>query len=332
MNTTTGTDESKLAPPKRNLVMGLAWGLAQEDLLLFSKSLCRAAPSADVVLFAKDLTPEAQKFAAEQRIQLLPLTSCYFGLRNSSRKRDARENLKRIRSYVGFKLVRGLFRAAQPLLRLGYARHEYRQLEREINKLVIHTQSSRYLQYLDLLRNQTGRYDKVMLTDVRDVCFQADPFERIPANQLWMFQEHGPATLGTERVNRRWVEATFGKKVLRQIARQPILCSGITIGGFQNLLGYLEAMEPEIIRRTPIYISDQGIHNAMAYTGAFDHLHPVIVKNGDGPVLTVGMMKDEELVLDPAGRLVDPAGNPYPVVHQYDRHPRLLAAFKKLAG
>jgi hypothetical protein len=98
------------------------------------------------------------------------------------------------------------------------------------------------------------------------------------------------------------------------------------------VLGYLEGMEPEVIRRAPVYIPDQGIHNAMVYTGAFDHLHPVIVKNGDGPVLTVGMMKDEELVLDPAGRLVDPAGRPYPVIHQYDRHPRLMAAFKKMAG
>jgi hypothetical protein len=147
-----------------------------------------------------------------------------------------------------------------------------------------------------------------------------------------MFQEQGPATLGTEPRNRRWVEATFGKKVLRQIAHQHILCAGITIGSFRNILGYLEVMEPELLSRTPVYIPDQGIHNALAYTGAFNHLNPVIVKNGDGPVLTVGMMNDAQMTLDGAGRLVDPAGNPYAVIHQYDRHPRLITIMKKLAG
>jgi hypothetical protein len=332
ISNTTIQAKSDLPPAKRNLVLGTAWGLELEDLLLFSKSLRRVAPAADVVLLSKDATGEAQRLAVNQRIQLLPLTSCYFGLCKSSAKRVRRESLKRIRNYVGLKLVRGLAGAAYPLLRIGYTKEECRQLRRELGKLVIHTYSSRFLQYLDFLRNQGAQYDKVMLTDVRDVCFQADPFARIPSDQLWMFQEQGPATLGTEPRNRRWVEAAFGKKVLRQIAHQHILCAGITIGSFRNILGYLEVMEPELLSRTPVYIPDQGIHNALAYTGAFNHLNPVIVKNGDGPVLTVGMMNDAQMTLDGAGRLVDPAGNPYAVIHQYDRHPRLIPIMKKLAG
>jgi hypothetical protein len=242
--------------------------------------------------------------------------------------------LKRIRNYIGIKVVNCLRAAAYPLIRVGYTAEESRQLNREIGKLVIHTYSSRFIQYLDFLRNQATRYDKVMLTDVRDVFFQADPFERIPSNQLWMFQEQGPATLGTEPRNGRWVKATFGGKVLRQIASQPILCAGITIGGFQNVLGYLETMETELLKRTPVHIPDQGIHNAMAYTGAFNHLNPVIVRNGDGPVLTVGMMNDSQMTLDGQGRLVDPSGIPYAVLHQYDRHPKLIPLLQNslLAG
>ena len=91
-------------------------------------------------------------------------------------------------------------------------------------------------------------------------------------------------------------------------------------------------MEPELIKRTPIYIPDQGIHNAMAYTGAFDHLHPVIVKNGDGPVLTVGMMTEAQFQWNSAGQLVDAAGVPFAVIHQFDRHPKLVAALQKLAA
>jgi hypothetical protein len=173
------------------------------------------------------------------------------------------------------------------------------------------------------------QYDKVMLTDVRDVFFQADPFQQIDSDHLYLFREHGSDTLDTQARNRRWVLATFGRKVLRRIGKHPIVCAGITIGGFSKVLGYLETMEPELLRRTPVYIPDQGIHNAMAYTGAFDHLNPIIVENGDGPVLTVGMMKASEIRLDRGDRLVDSNGRPFAVIHQYDRHPLLVAAFRR---
>jgi hypothetical protein len=329
----TVTNQNSASPcVRRNLVLGMAWGLQLEDLQLFSKSLRRVAPTADIVLLAKDASPAAQQLAAAERIQLLPLTNCYYGLCKSAAKRNPKESRKRIRNYLGIKLVNAAMLMAYPFVRLGYTRDECRELHREISKLIVHTYSSRFVQYLDFLRNQSAVYDKVMLTDVRDVCFQTDPFARIPDNQLWMFQEEGPHTLGSEGRNRRWVEATFGKKVLRQIAHNHILCAGITIGSFKNILGYLEAMAPELLSRSPVYIPDQAIHNAMAYTGAFEHLHPVIVKNGDGPVLTVGMMKEAQFKWNAAGQLVNAAGEPYAVIHQFDRHPKLTAAFQKFAA
>lgn len=317
---------------RRNLVLGLAWQLQMEDLELFSQSLRRVAPNADVVLLVKDASLAAQQLAADQRIQLLPLTNCYYGLCKSASQRVRKESLKRIRNYLGIKLVNFLMAAAYPLVRLGYTRAECRELRREIGKLTIHTYSSRFLQYRDFLGNQSGRYDLVMLTDVRDVFFQTDPFARIPRDRLCLFQEEGPHTLGSQPRNRRWVEATFGKKTLRQIADNRIICAGITIGGFANVLGYLEAMEPELLARSPVYIPDQAIHNVMAYTGALQHLNPLIVKNGDGPVLTVGMMAESQFVWDNSGRLVDAAGIPYSTIHQYDRHPVLIPSLKKLAS
>ena len=319
-------------PARRNLVLGMTWALEQEDLELFSRSLRRVLPDADVVLLAKDVSPDAQRLAAAERIELVPLTNCYFGLCKSAAQRNPQESRKRIRNWLGMKIVNGLMRAAYPFARIGYTHDECRELHREIRKLIVHTYSSRFVQYLDFLKNRAGQYDKVMLTDVRDVCFQTDPFPLIPDNQLWMFQEEGPHTLGTEWRNRRWVEATFGKKVLRQIADNRILCAGITIGSCANLVGYLEAMEPELLSRSPVYIPDQAIHNAMAYLGRFAHLNPVIVKNGDGPVVTVGMMKEAQFNWDEQGRLVDAKKNPYAVIHQFDRHPALAAKLQKLGA
>jgi hypothetical protein len=270
--------------------------------------------------------------ADAERIEFVPLSSCYYGLSKSSGQRTAAETRKYIRNYVGIKLVNMVMAMSYPIARLGYTSGECWELRREIGKLVVHPHSSRFVQYLDFLRNRSDLYQKVMLTDVRDVYFQTDPFERIPDSELWMFQEEGPETLGSDARNRRWIEATFGRKVLRRIASRPIICAGVTIGGVRNILGYLEVMEPELLSRSPVYLPDQGIHNALAYTGAFDHLRPVIVKNGTGPVVTVGRMSEAQFQWGRNGALVDAAGVPFSVVHQFDRHPSLRSAFADLVG
>jgi hypothetical protein len=318
-----------VANARHNLVLGLAWGLQEEDLRLFAKSLRKASPEAEVVLFTKDPSPEAQQLAVAERIELLPLTNCYYGLCKSAAKRDRKESLKRIRNYLGIKLLNGVMAATYPLARIGYTREECRDLRREIRKLIVHTYSSRFVQYLDFLKNRSAQYDKVMLTDVRDVFFQGDPFAQIPDGQLWMFEEEGPLTLGAEPRNRRWVEATFGRSVARQIADNRIICAGITIGSYANVCGYLETMEPELLARSPVYIPDQGIHNAVARTGRLRHLNPVIAKNGDGPVLTVGMMKESQFQWDASGRLVNAAGVPYAVIHQFDRHAGMIPKLRQ---
>src|SRR4051812_37307535 len=40
----------------------------------------------------------------------------------------------------------------------------------------LHPQSGRYLMYRSLLRANVGMWDRVMITDVRDVIFQGNPF------------------------------------------------------------------------------------------------------------------------------------------------------------
>ncbi|HVM51462.1 MAG TPA: hypothetical protein VMU04_25750, partial [Candidatus Acidoferrum sp.] len=108
------------APPRHNLVLGMAWNLQIGDLDLFARSLRQVAPAADVVLLAKDVSTETQRLAHAWQIQLLPLNNCYFGLCKSADKRNPKESRKRIRNYLGMKLVNGLLRAAYPLARLGY--------------------------------------------------------------------------------------------------------------------------------------------------------------------------------------------------------------------
>ena len=53
-----------------------------------------------------------------------------------------------------------------------------------------HIQNSRYIKYLEILLDNIMRYDKVFLSDVRDVVFQGDIFDDLPEQFLYYFMEY----------------------------------------------------------------------------------------------------------------------------------------------
>ena len=71
---------------------------------------------------------------------------------------------------------------------------------------------------------------------------------------------------------------------------------------------------------------DQAIHNIIVHRGLVENiiLHP----NVDGPVFTMCNVSPERIKTDERGFVLDGNGNPYPVLHHYDRFPAILAAAK----
>jgi hypothetical protein len=69
---------------------------------------------------------------------------------------------------------------------------------------------------------------------------------------------------------------------------------------------------------------DQGIHNyAIRMKDFGDRLH--LFENMKGPVMTMGLMKQELRNIDPeSGLLLNSDGSLCNTIHQYDRHPDLL--------
>lgn len=202
-------------------------------------------------------------------------------------------------------------------------------------RLFHHIACSRYFYYLSFLEAHAARYDRVMLTDVRDVLFQANPFVWTSAAPLQFFLEHRDVTIGTQAGNALWVRNTYGEAELARIADRRVSCSGITLGTTQGMLGYLAAMTDELTRATPRIAGfdgyDQGVHNHLVWSNAFPAAE--LLENGRGPVLTMHGVPENEFHANARGELVDDTGAVVPVLHQYDRHPalrdRLLA---RLAG
>ena len=72
----------------------------------------------------------------------------------------------------------------------------------------MHHQSGRYFNYLNFLARHGELYANVMISDLRDVFFQSDPFAApLPADIVFA-QER--CLIGASPVNSRWIEVAFG--------------------------------------------------------------------------------------------------------------------------
>lgn len=187
----------------------------------------------------------------------------------------------------------------------------------------------RFFLYRDYLQQQTTAFRRILLTDVRDVIFQADPFSVPWPEGVCLFQEDSRVSLGRCEHTAHWVQGHLGSDILQELAPWPLLCSGTTIADQAGMLRYLELMTAWLLPFTPGWRMagyDQGVHNLLARRGALAPLH---IFDNNGPVLTLGH-KREPPEMDTAGLVLQDSGQPAVLVHQYDRHPALFARLREL--
>ena len=204
------------------------------------------------------------------------------------------------------------FRLACLLEGERFALSRWKRLQFELQSLI----SLRCWHFYDAVHSLDD-VTAVLVTDVRDVLFQDDPF-REPVAGLELFAEEPPATIGRQAANRQWILDLYGRDILAQIADKPLSCSGTVIGDRASVLHYLAEMRQESFwRRQPLTAHDQGIHNYLLWTARLEPAR--LVPNREGRVLTMAMMHDIDR--DERGYVVNRDGSLPAVVHQYDRHP-----------
>jgi hypothetical protein len=187
-------------------------------------------------------------------------------------------------------------------------------------------QSLRYAHYFDYLC-QHPEFESVMISDLRDVIFQRDPFDA-PVASLEVFLEDPAMTFATAGFNQQWVADLYGADGAARLGNMVVSCSGVTFGTRDGMIAYLEAMAGEVERHLPpLGPHDQAIHNWLVYGERLDD--PLVVRNGYGRVLTMGAK--EQIDVSPGGVVLNDDGSVPAVLHQYDRHValahKLLATF-----
>ena len=185
----------------------------------------------------------------------------------------------------------------------------------------------RHFLCLDFLRHADREYGHVLFTDVRDVVFQSNPMARPWPGGLSAVLEAGGVTVGACPWTSRWLRRHLGEAALARVADRPLSCSGTVLAPFAAMIGYLERMTALLVPFEPgpnMAGYDQGVHNflvhGMAPGGPLPEVH---FTDNAGPVLTLGHRR-EAPAMDAAGNVLNDAGVPAVVVHQYDRHPELF--------
>ena len=183
----------------------------------------------------------------------------------------------------------------------------------------------RYRLYADWLSTHPD-VDGALLTDVRDVVFQGDPFADPLEAELVLPLEDPLFTLGCETNNAEWLRTLYGRERWAELSALPIACSGTVLGTSAAISRYLDSLSRELVAHSTdgrLAGLDQGAHNALLHSGRLPGA--IAVPNG-GRILTAGSMFPEDLTADDGGRVLAADGHAPAIVHQYDRHPHLIDA------
>ena len=192
-----------------------------------------------------------------------------------------------------------------------------------IARMVCTPMDARFFHYLRFL--ELNPYERVLLTDVRDVLFQHDPFADIAPGRLAVSIETHRYTIASEPHNRAWLTDAYGSELVEQIGANPVSCVGVTCGDLGVMSHYLRLMTKEM-RGLSAKVARQGgadtaIHNALLWTNQLGDVQ--LLETLASPVATLNAITADEAKLSAHGTLLNVDGSEPSVIHQYDRVPGL---------
>lgn len=200
----------------------------------------------------------------------------------------------------------------------------------------------RFFHAWQMLRDLRGTYKEVMITDVRDVMFQRNPFTFIQSanghtldmpNEYDLYVSSEGMLFEDEPWNTDNLLRGFGPYIVAPLSNE-LVCN---VGVLRGTAGVIERLCLSIFTLTQNrYIpSDQSAFNVLLHT---DQLPSAgLTTHNDSWACQCGTMLDPEKAhyqpflkeLPPivnAGRVYNAYGELFTVVHQYDRVPALKAA------
>ena len=159
--------------------------------------------------------------------------------------------------------------------------------------------------------------------DVRDVFFQACPFSHLQSGTLHVFSETALLTLAHKRrVYLEWSRRAWGfdcRDDYETYHDQPPINLGVVLGSRSSVLTALDTL---ICALQKCGGWDQFLWSKLIYEGAV----PSTAHLGDDDAAVANLCANLDVEVGDASRVVSSRGEPYAVVHQYDRYDGVVRA------
>jgi len=174
--------------------------------------------------------------------------------------------------------------------------------------------------YEDFLKNKKNKYNIVFTADIRDVYFQ---------NNIFNFYQNSEPFLGisledgtiSEKINKKWFIDAYGKKIYENIKNERIICVGTIWGTTDKFYEFSKIMWEKLSSNWSIKynVIEQAVCNYLIYKEKLFNDCLKISQNTNGPVMTIGLTKRENIKLDYKNNILNGEGQIASVIHQYDR-------------
>jgi len=275
---------------KKNLIIGIATNYNRYDINVFVESLRKTGYVEDIVIFETNFSPKCYKYCKENDVTTININS----------------------NYPWFKEERYL--------------KELRKLDPSVQF------PAHFIRFflIDAYLKCHEEFSNVIISDVRDVFFQQNPFkEPFKNNEIYCFLESEALTLGQEHINAAWVRNGYTEAGLKEIQNDFISCCGVVIGDSKAMTRYVRIMcdEFERLANTMVKIGFDGVmeqasHNYLLRKGKFDPVS--IISDDDGIVSTLSYFKPiSDIHINKSNQITNFSGRIIPIIHQYDRFPNI---------
>ena len=301
-----------------NLIITSSRGYGPELITPFIESIARHCPSTTVVIIT--LPADEQNYQQlKARYPFLVLHSLVSSPRNPTGIPLAPSS-RIARVIEKFKITSLLVLARK--LRFNHQVAYEKQRILGLSTLDLNWCIRRYFAARQLLADDFHGCKYVMLSDVRDVILQGNPFQSMQAAGLHTGLEG--VTVASNPSNSTWIKDAYGLEVYGRLADQVSVCSGVSIGTRSDMAAYLEAFcdeSSEVMRakgtaNLPVW--DQAFHIKMLLLDHYPHIKIPV----NGFISTLGMIEAHRVSINDQREVLVDGIKPL-VVHQYDRHPEL---------
>jgi hypothetical protein len=163
-------------------------------------------------------------------------------------------------------------------------------------------------------------FKKILVSDMNDAMFQADPFIINFENKIYCSCEASNISDNDfcGNINRRWITEYYKKydnkiNVLEKYNNKKILCAGTILGYRIQILDFLIFLR---ISNLKINLNDQGLYNIYCYNNP-DKC--IIIEYGNGLILTCGAINNNSVKKSKSNELLNNKNETYIILHQMDK-------------